>query len=188
MAVRPIRKYGDPALRETSQLIEATTPEIRSLAEDMIDTMIDAQGIGLAAPQVGETIRLFIIDLSVMEPESIIDRIGSIKEGEPSQIALINPRVIKQEGEQVGEEGCLSFPDLYDKVTRPNMIRVEAQDLDSNPIEIEGSGILARALIHEVDHLDGILFIDRLSKFRLRFIQGKLRKLKKSTEEELEER
>lgn len=187
MAVRTILKYGDPVLREKTQPIADITPAVRALAEDMIDTMIDAQGLGLAAPQIGEAVRLFVIDLSVMEPESIIERLGSIAEDPPAQIALINPEVIKQEGEQVGEEGCLSFPDLYDKVARPNIVRVKAQDLDGNSVEIEGSDILARALIHEADHLDGILFIDRISKFRLRFIQGRLRKLKKSTEEALEE-
>ena len=188
MAVRPIRKYGDPVLRETSQPIEDITPDIWTLAEDMIDTMLHEQGLGLAAPQVGETVRLYVIDLNVMEPELILDRVGPIAQGEPSQIVLINPQIINQDGEQMGDEGCLSFPDLYDKVARPNIVRVKAQDLDGNLIEIEGSGILARALIHEVDHLDGILFIDRVSKFRLRFLQGRLRKLKKSTEEESEER
>jgi peptide deformylase len=187
MAVLPIRLYGDPVLREKSWPVAAITPAVRALAQDMIDTMTSANGIGLAAPQVGELVRLFVVDLNTTGSEAILDRTGSLEEVHPPQIVLINPEIVKQEGEQTGDEGCLSFPDLYDKVTRPNVVRVAALDLEGEPFEIEGSGILARALVHEVDHLDGVLFIDRLSKFRLRFIQGRLRKLKRTTEEALKE-
>ncbi len=180
MAVRPIRIYGDPVLREKALPVEATTEGLRRLAEDMIDTMIAEEGIGLAAPQVGETVRLYVVNLAAINPDLYRDRKGPALEGHPPHLALVNPRIVKQEGEQTCEEGCLSFPDLYDKVTRPEVVRVEATDLDGRPLEIEGSGLLARVLVHEYDHLDGILFIDHLSKFRLQFLRGKLRKLKES--------
>lgn len=185
MAVRPIRLYGDPALREKALPVTVFTPEIRRLAEDMIDTMINANGLGLAAPQVGEAVRLFVVDLTSMDQAAMLDRTGSLAGKQDRQIILINPQIVRQEGEQTGDEGCLSFPDLYDRVTRPQIVRLTAQDTEGLPFEIEGSGILARALAHEADHLDGILFIDRMSSFRLRFIQGRLRKLRKSTEEAL---
>lgn len=185
MAVRAIRLYGDPVLREKAKPITDITPDVCQLAQDMIDTMRKASGLGLAGPQVGVLLRLFVLDMSAIDPTSILDRTGSLAEKPDRQFVLINPSIIKQEGEQNGDEGCLSFPDLYDKVVRPEIVRVSALDRDGQPVEIEGSGVLARALVHELDHLDGILFIDRLSSFRLRFIQGRLRKLKKSTEDEL---
>lgn len=173
MAVRPIRLYGDPVLRGKSKPVERITPEIHILVEDLIDTMKDANGIGLAAPQVGELVRVFVVDRGVIE-----------EEGEP--IVCINPKMLSQEGEQTGDEGCLSFPNYYEKVTRAETVRAEALDLNGERFEIEGSGLLARAILHEYDHLDGILFIDRMSKIRLRLIQGRLRRLKKSTEEALQ--
>ena len=178
MAVRPIRIYGDPVLREKARPVEETTAALRRLAEDMFDTMIEAEGIGLAAPQVGETVRMYVVNLAAMRPELFLDRGGPSLEGDPDHLVLVNPRVVKQEGEQTGEEGCLSFPELYDKVTRPDVVRVEATDLDGRPLEIEGCGLLARVLIHEFDHLEGVLFIDHLSKFRFQFLRNRLKKLK----------
>ncbi len=180
MAVRPIRIYGDPVLREKARPVEETTPALRRLAEDMIDTMIEAEGIGLAAPQVGETVRVYVVNLAAIRPELFLHRGGPSLEGDPEHLVLVNPRVVKEEGEQTGDEGCLSFPDLSERVTRPDVVRVEATDLDGRPLEIEGSGLLARVLVHEYDHLEGVLFIDHLSKFRLQFLRGKLRKLKES--------
>ncbi|MBM3263969.1 MAG: peptide deformylase [candidate division Zixibacteria bacterium] len=185
MSVRPIRFYGDPVLREKSLPVGEVTPDVRRLAEDLIDTMVAAAGLGLAAPQIGETLRLFAVDLSAVGQDNILDRTGSLTDMQNRRIVLINPEIVFQEGEQNGEEGCLSFPDLYDRVTRPQIVRVTALDVDGQVVEIEGSGLLARALAHETDHLDGILFIDRMSSFRLRFIQGRLRKLRKNTEEEM---
>lgn len=178
MAVRPIRIYGDPVLREKARPVEETTAALRRLAEDLVDTMIEAEGLGLAAPQVGETVRMYVVNLGAIRTELFRDRRGPSLEGCPDHLVLLNPRVVKQEGEQTGEEGCLSFPDLYDKVTRPDVVRVEATDLDGRPLEIEGSGLLARVLVHEYDHLEGILFIDRLSRFRLQFLRNRLKKLK----------
>ena len=182
MAVRPIRIYGDPVLREKARPVEETTAALRRLAEDMIDTMVEAEGIGLAAPQVGETVRVCVVNLGAMRPELFLDRRGASLEGDPDHLVLVNPRVVRQEGEQTGEEGCLSFPEIYDKVTRPDVVRVEATDLDGRPVEIEGSGLLARVLIHEYDHLEGVLFIDRLNRFRLRFLRNRLKKLEASSQ------
>ena len=182
MAVRPIRIYGDPILREKACPVKETNAALRRLAEDMIDTMIEAEGIGLAAPQVGEAVRLYVVNLGAISPELFRDLKGpSLAEG-PDHLVLVNPRVVKQEGTQTGDEGCLSFPDLFEKVSRPDVVRVEATDLDGRPLEIEGSGLLARVLIHEFDHLEGKLFIDYLSKFRLQFLRNRLKKLKTSTQ------
>jgi len=178
MAVRPILIYGNPVLREKARPIHERTDHIRQLAQDLIDTMVNAEGVGLAAPQLGETLRMFVVNLTTIKKECYIDRVGPSFQGMPSSIVLINPRVVKQAGEQTGEEGCLSLPELHDKISRPNVIRVEATDLEGEPLEIEGSGLLARVLIHETDHLDGTLFIDHLSKLRLQFIRGRLKKLK----------
>ena len=174
MAVHPIRMYGDPVLREKCRPVEEITPEIHTLVEDLIDSMIDASGIGLAAPQIGETVRVFVIDLSATE------------EGH-KPMAFINPEILSTEGEQNGDEGCLSFPDYFDKVVRAERVTATAIGLDGEPFEVEGTGIMARVLLHETDHLNGVLFIDRMSKFRLRLAQGRLRKLKRGTEEALKE-
>ncbi|MCY3771388.1 MAG: peptide deformylase [Gemmatimonadetes bacterium] len=180
MAVRPIRIYGDPILREKARPVEETTAALRRLAEDMIDTMIEAEGIGLAAPQVGETVRMYVVNLGAIGPGLFRDRGGPSLEGDPDHLVLVNPRVVKREGAQTADEGCLSIPELYEKVTRPEVVRVEAADLDGRPLEIEGSGLLARVLVHEYDHLEGVLFIDHIGKLRQQFIRGKLRKLKES--------
>lgn len=182
MAVRPIRIYGDPVLREKARPVEETTPALRRLAEDLIDTMVDAEGIGLAAPQVGETVRMYVVNLGAIGSDLFLESRGPSLEGEPGHLVLVNPRVVKQEGAQTGDEGCLSFPDLFEKVTRPEIVRVEAADLDGRPLEIEGSGLLARVLVHEYDHLEGRLFIDHLSKFRLQFLRNRLKKFKASSQ------
>ncbi|MBI4552323.1 MAG: peptide deformylase [Candidatus Latescibacteria bacterium] len=173
MAVRPIRLYGDPVLRKRAQPVGTITPAIRTLVDDMIETMVEANGIGLAAQQVGELVRVFVIDLS------------AVQDGQ-QPMGFINPTIIKQEGEQVGDEGCLSFPDFTEKVVRVERATVAAFDLNGQRFELEGAGLLARALLHEQDHLDGVLFIDRLSPIRRRLLQGRLRKLAKSTEQGME--
>lgn len=182
MAVRSIRMYGDPVLRVKARPVEETTPALRRLAEDLIDTMVEAEGIGLAAPQVGEPVRMYVVNLRAIGPDLFLESRGPSLEGEPDHLVLVNPRVVRQEGAQTGDEGCLSFPDLYEKVTRPEVVRVEAADLDGRPLEIEGTGLLARVLVHEFDHLEGTLFIDHLSKFRLQFLRNRLKKLKASSQ------
>lgn len=146
MAVLPIRTFGDPVLRERAREVEAFDEALRRLVQDMIETMQEAPGIGLAAPQVGRSIRLMVFDI-----------------GEEPQ-AVVNPVLSNAGGEQVGEEGCLSLPGLYFPVKRALTVHAEGLDPDGKPVSFEAEDLLARVFQHEVDHLDGVLFIDRLSK------------------------
>jgi len=152
-----VRCYPDPVLRKVAEPIEVIDDKLRALAEEMIESMYEENGVGLAAPQIGESIRLVVIDTT---PE------------ERNPIVLINPEIVEKSRKKVAaEEGCLSLPGLSASISRPEQVTVEAQDLDGNEIVIEGDGLLARALQHEIDHLDGVLFIDKASiaaKFSLR--------------------
>lgn len=143
MAIRNIRKMGDEVLRKPSKEIKEMTSRTMLLIEDMFDTMYEAYGVGLAAPQVGILKRLVVIDTY---------------EGQP--LVLINPKIVEKDGEQIGDEGCLSLPGKVAVVKRPNHVVCEALDQDMNPIRVEGEGLLARAICHELDHLDGILYPD----------------------------
>lgn len=144
MAIRKIRKDGDPILRKISKPVIKIDDKIKELLNDMIETMYDADGVGLAAPQVGILKRIIVIDVG----DGIIE--------------LINPEMIDQKGKQVGIEGCLSVPQTSGKVERPEEVRVKGINRDGEKIVIEGKGLLARALCHEIDHLNGILFIDKV--------------------------
>ena len=167
MATRPIVIYGDPVLREVSEPIEEIDQEIKDLVSDMTDTLKKAQGLGLAAPQVGVSKRLFIIDLSA------IDMTQSLR-------VFINPVILEKSDDTVEiEEGCLSFPGLYQKIFREAKVTVRATDLDGNQFELAADGLVARAVLHESDHLEGVLFIDRMSALARTMIKGKLRKLRK---------
>jgi peptide deformylase len=146
MAVLKVRRYGDPVLRRRAAPIEQVTPDIRRLADDMVDTMYDEVGIGLAAPQVGASIRLMVV---------------GDEEGRGAQ-ALLNPAITAQGGSVTAEEGCLSLPGVFAQVTRSEWVTLEAQDLEGRPIAITARGLRARVFQHEIDHLDGVLFIDRL--------------------------
>lgn len=141
MALRNIRIMGDKVLEKVCRPVDVVTPRIRELAGDMLETMYDAYGVGLAAPQVGILKRIVVIDV----------------DGEHPHI-LINPEILETSGEQTGDEGCLSLPGKSGTVTRPNYVKVRAFDLDMNQFELEGEGLLARAICHECDHLDGILY------------------------------
>ena len=143
MAIRNIRKMGDEVLRKPSKEIKEMTSRTMLLIEDMFDTMYDAYGVGLAAPQVGILKRLVVRDTY---------------EGQP--LVLINPKIVEKDGEQIGDEGCLSLPGKVAVVKRPNHVVCEALDQDMNPIRVEGEGLLARAICHELDHLDGVLYPD----------------------------
>ncbi len=146
---RPILRYGDPLLHRRAAPVEAVTPAIETLIDDMRETMHGAAGIGLAAPQVGESLRLCLVDLSAgRRPDQLL--------------VLINPEMITCEGMQLKEEGCLSVPGIEATVARPLKVSVRAMDRDGDVREIHAEGLLARALQHELDHLDGILFLDRL--------------------------
>jgi len=143
MAIRNIRIFGDDILRKTCKEIKEVTPKIRTLVEDMLDTMYQENGVGLAAPQVGILKRLAVIDIG------------------DGPIVLINPEIIETSGEQTDQEGCLSLPGKAAVVTRPLYAKVRAYDLDMNQYELEGTELLARAICHECDHLDGVLYTDK---------------------------
>jgi peptide deformylase len=163
MAVREILIIGDPILTRTSEPVDGITDEIVRLARDMVETVHAAPGVGLAAPQVGVSKRLIVVDLSVGEDQDALH-------------VLINPEIVSKEGEAVCEEGCLSVPDIKEKVARPYRVVARGLDLDGRPVEIEGEDLLARALCHEIDHLDGVLFVDKLSALKRALIKKKFRK------------
>jgi peptide deformylase len=160
MAVLSIRKYGDPLLRRRAEPVGEITPEIRAIVADMIDTMYDEVGIGLAASQVGVALRLIVV---------------GDEEGRGAQ-ALINPVVTDQGGQATAEEGCLSIPGVFAPVTRSAWVKVEARDADGNQVSIDARGLRARVLQHELDHLDGVLFIDRLDPVTRDRIKRKIKK------------
>lgn len=145
MAVLSVRRYGETMLRQRARPVAEVTPEIRTLVADMIDTMYHEVGIGLAAPQVGLPVRLVVVD-----------------NGQGGARALINPVIVDRRGSVVAEEGCLSLPGIFADVERSEWIRVEALDAEGRPESTEARGLLARVIQHEMDHLDGVLFIDRL--------------------------
>ncbi len=162
--IRPILKYGDGVLHEKASDVTAITPEIDTLIGDMIETMYAAPGVGLAAPQVGVPLRIFVVDISVgRDPHGLI--------------VMINPRFVAREGMQLQEEGCLSIPGFEATVVRPTRAVVKGLDRDGAEHEREGTGLLARAFQHEMDHLDGTLFIDHLRGIKRDLIVRKIRKL-----------
>ncbi len=154
MAIREIRLSGDEILRKTSREVEEVTDKIRELLDDMVETMHKYNGVGLAAPQVGILKRAIVIDLYDGE--------------EPLQ--LVNPKIIKAKGKQEVEEGCLSFPNEYAKMVRPKEVTVEALDRNGKKVKITGKDLLAQALAHEIDHLNGILFVDNMIPGTLEYI------------------
>jgi peptide deformylase len=147
MALRTIREYGDDVLARPCKEIKEVTPRIRELVDDMLETMYDANGVGLAAPQVGILKRLVVIDVS--------------QEGDQPLI-MINPVILETDGEQTGYEGCLSLPGKSGIVTRPNYVKAKAYDLDMNEYIVEGEELLARAICHELDHLDGHMYVEKV--------------------------
>jgi len=163
MPILDIVKYPEPVLAEATKRVEKFDAGLRELAADMVVTMHAAPGIGLAAPQVGRSERLCVLDLSVGENEEEL-------------LILVNPRVVEAVGSVREEEGCLSFPDLMIIVPRPERVVVEAQDLDGNEIRVEGEELLARCLHHEIDHLDGVLFIDRVSPLKRDLARRKIKR------------
>ncbi|NOZ12612.1 MAG: peptide deformylase [Acidobacteria bacterium] len=166
MALMEIRVYGDPVLEKKTEQIAEVDESIRKLVSDMYETMKAAPGIGLAAPQVGISKRLCLVDLSA----------GA----DPDQLkVLINPEITAEEGYQKAEEGCLSFPGVFGHVERPMNVKVRYTDLEGKKREIEGDELLARALCHEIDHLDGVVFINRLSPLKRRLVMKTIRKLKR---------
>lgn len=163
MSLLPIMTYGAAVLGKVAQPVSEIDQELQRLIDDMAETMFSAPGVGLAAPQVGVSRRIVVItSLEDLEKRDFV--------------ALINPEIISTEGEEVAEEGCLSVPELRMEVPRAETVRVRALDRQGKPVEIEGAGLMARILQHEIDHLNGLLFIDRLSPAKRDMIKRKLRK------------
>ncbi len=167
--ILPVLKYGAPELRAVSREVDCFDGELQKIARNMIETMYSSPGIGLAAPQVGINIRLTTVDLSVGEDPD-------------KRIILCNPEIVYAEGEQKCEEGCLSIPDFSEVVTRPLKMVVRGQNEHGDEIRLEAEGLLARCLSHEIDHLNGVLFIDHLSSLKRSLIKNRIKKLAKAGE------
>ncbi len=167
--IHEVVKYPDPILAKRGEPVTVFDADLKKLIDEMFDSMYAAQGIGLAAPQIALSKRIAIVDISFQKnPEE--------------KIVLINPEIIEREGKQVEEEGCLSLPDIREKVSRAEWVKVKAQDVTGKWVEIEGEELLARALQHEIDHLDGILFIDHLSRLKRDLVLRKIKKMQKNGE------
>ena len=164
-----IVKYPDPVLAKKGEPVTVFDDKLKTLVDDMFASMYEAQGIGLAAPQIGISQRIAIIDVS-------------FRKNPEEKIALINPEIIEREGTQYEEEGCLSLPDIRDKVKRAAKVKVRAQDVKGEWFEIEGEELLSRAFQHEIDHLDGVLFIDRISRLKKDLTIRRIKKLIKNDE------
>ena len=165
--IRPILRYGDRPLHVAAQPVTSFDDQLHRLVDDMIETMYAAPGIGLAATQIGVPLRVFVVDLSVGR--------------DPSQLTVVvNPVFVEREGMQLEEEGCLSAPGFNATVLRPARAVVSGRDREGSPLQLEGAGLLARAFQHEIDHLDGIVFIDRLRGIKRDVIVRKIHKLRRS--------
>ncbi|MEQ1883945.1 MAG: peptide deformylase [Bryobacteraceae bacterium] len=168
--IYPIVKYGQPVLEQVGDIItEFDTPELNKLIEDMFESMYAAKGVGLAAPQIGLAKKIAVIDITCGEDTS-------------QKLVLINPEIIGREGSQRGEEGCLSLPTFREDVTRPRLVTVRAMDVKGKQFEMTGEDLLARAFLHETDHLNGKLYISHVSPLKRDLIRRKVRKLQKAGE------
>jgi peptide deformylase len=167
--IRPIVKFPDPILQQKTEPVTEFDKELETLVEDMFESMYDAHGIGLAAPQIGVKKRITVIDLSnKATPED--------------KLVLINPEITYREGKQFSEEGCLSLPEIREKVSRAAKVKIRAQDVKGKWFEMEGEELLARCFQHEIDHLDGILFLFRVSGLKRDLLLRKIRKMQKAGE------
>ena len=165
--IHPIVKFPDPILQQMAEPVVTFDKELEQLVEDMFESMYDAHGIGLAAPQIGVKKRITVIDLSnKVNPEE--------------KLVLINPEIIYREGKQFSEEGCLSLPEIREKVTRAQKVKVRAQNVKGEWFELEGEELLSRCFQHEIDHLDGVLFLYRVSTLKRDLLLRKIRKLQKA--------
>jgi len=169
MAILPIRVYPDPVLRVRCPEVETFDADLKELAESMVETMHAAPGIGLAASQVGVEQRLAVVDITAGESRNALH-------------IFVNPEIVESAGRETDEEGCLSIPGITEKISRPAAIRVRAMDLAGNPFETEADGLFARAICHEIDHLDGVLFVDRLVGLRKERVRRQLRRMGRQQE------
>jgi peptide deformylase len=164
MSIRPVRIYGDPVLRQRAAEVTAHDDELRQLVADLRETMHAYHGVGLAANQVGVAQRVAVVDVPIDDERR-------------AAYTLVNPEIVSRSGSEVGEEGCLSIPGIYDDVTRSTRVEVRALDEAGRPFELIAEGYLARAIQHEIDHLDGVLFVDRLSPLKRQFLRRALESL-----------
>jgi peptide deformylase len=167
--IYPIVKYGDPVLDKPSEPITKFDDDLRKLVEDMFESMYAAHGVGLAAPQIGISKRIAVVDVT-------------FKEDPEARLVLINPEIVDKEGRQRGTEGCLSIPEFREEVTRPQRVTVRAQDIDGKFYEHTGEDLLARAFVHETDHLNGKLYISHISALKRDLIKRRIKKLVKAGE------
>jgi peptide deformylase len=167
--IHEVVKWPDPVLSKPGEKVTVFDAKLKKLTEEMFDSMYAAQGIGLAAPQIAISKRITVIDVS-------------FKKNPADRIVLINPEIVEREGKQVEEEGCLSLPEIREKVSRAAKVKVKAQDVTGEWFEVEGEELLARAFQHEIDHLEGVLFIDRLSRLKRDLVIRRIKKLIKNGE------
>ena len=168
MAERRIVTYGDPVLREVSEAVDVINQQVKDLVSDLVDTLKKAKGLGLSAVQIGVLQRVFIVDLSA------IDITETVR-------VFINPEIIESTGEIEMEEGCLSFPGIYQKIGRPAKVKVRVMDVEGREFVLEAAGLAARAILHEYDHLEGVLYVERMTPLTRTLLRGRLRKLAKSS-------
>jgi peptide deformylase len=167
--IHEIVKYPDPVLAKRGEDVTEFGEDLKTLVEEMFESMYAAHGIGLAAPQIGLSKRLTVIDVN-------------FKKDPADKLVLVNPEIIEREGKQFEEEGCLSLPEIREKVNRAAKVKVRAQNIEGEWFEVEGEELLARALQHEIDHLDGVLFIDRLSRLKRDLVHRRIKKMQKNGE------
>jgi peptide deformylase len=168
MAIREIRKYPDPVLRKKALAVKSVDADLRRLVDDMVETMYAEPGVGLAAPQIGVSLRLLVTDITVGEkPDSLI--------------VLVNPKIVSASGRVIEEEGCLSIPGVRAEIPRAESVEIRGWDLDHQEVSIKGRGYLARAFQHEMDHLDGILLWDRMSKIRREVLKNEWKRYQRDT-------
>jgi len=181
--ILPILQYGDPILRAKGERIERIDERIRDLVGNMIETMHDAHGVGLAAQQIGEALQLTVLDVSAVEdrPSTLKLSGRDIDPKSAMPIALVNPEVELRGETELGVEGCLSFPEITGDIERAQLVLVKAQSLEGELVQIEASGLLARVIQHEHDHLQGILFIDRMNSAAKAALSSRLKRLQKET-------
>ena len=167
--IRPVRKYGAPELRRVSSPVEQFDIDLENLVEDLKQTMYAEKGVGLAAPQIGVNLRVIVVDVTIAG-----------EEGE--RLSLVNPEIVDSQGSEKGEEGCLSIPGFTAMVERPSLIKIRAQAPRGELVERDAEGLLARVISHEIDHLDGLLYLDRISRLKRDLIKRKIRKLVRAGE------
>lgn len=178
MAILEILKFPDPRLRKKGVAVKEVTPELKTLAQDMLETMYSFKGIGLAAAQVDRQVRLIVLDTRPREEGRYkIEDMTELEQKVPQPLIIFNPEIVKKNGKTTYDEGCLSVPTYFETVERYNHIEVKGLDIDGKPFSFETDGLLAIAIQHEIDHLDGKLFIDRLSPIKSVRLKNKIKKL-----------